>query len=148
MKKNNYWDTKSLTQMTHKEWESLCDHCGLCCLVKLQDEDTGEVVYTSVVCRYSSVTDCSCTDYANRSINEPECVPFPIDRVEEFEWLPDSCAYRLLYKGEKLKSWHPLNSGTPLSVKKAGVGIQSFPIVIDKDKIDYEDFIIEKPSSL
>ena len=145
MNKNNYWDNKPLQKMTPMEWESLCDHCGLCCLVKLQDEDTEEIVYTRVVCRYSNTADCSCTDYDNRSINEPECVPFPIDKVAEFEWLPDSCAYRMLYKGEKLKDWHPLNSGNLQSVKKAGIGIQSFPIVRDRKSIDYEDFIIVKP---
>ncbi len=142
---NNYWDDKPLHDLSAKEWESLCDHCGLCCLIKLQDEDTDEIVYTSVVCSYSNQTDCSCNDYANRSVNVPECVPFPINKVAEFDWLPDSCAYRLRYNNRPLKKWHPLNTGTFDSVKKAGVGIQSFPILIDEPNLDYEDFIIKKP---
>ena len=141
----NYWDTKALEDLTEQEWESLCDHCGLCCLIKLQDEDTDEIVYTNIVCRYLNTQDCSCNDYENRSINVPECVPFPIAKVAEFDWLPESCAYRLRYNKQPLKAWHPLNTGNFDSVKKAGVGIQSFPIIIEQENLDFEDFVIEKP---
>ncbi|WP_024851212.1 YcgN family cysteine cluster protein [Hydrogenovibrio kuenenii] len=142
-----YWDTKTLEEMTPEEWESLCDGCGLCCLTKLQDEDTDEIVYTSVVCRYSDTKTGQCGDYVNRSTNVPTCVPLTLDRVVEFDWLPDSCAYRVIYRGDKLADWHPLNSGKKESLKMAGVGLLAIPLlVVDSDEIeDYEDFVIDKP---
>ncbi|MDX1796118.1 MAG: YcgN family cysteine cluster protein, partial [Hydrogenovibrio sp.] len=108
---DRYWETKSLEEMTQQEWESLCDGCGLCCLTKLQDEETEEIVYTRVVCPYSDPKTAQCSDYANRSVNVPTCVQLTLERVAEFDWLPDTCAYRMLYRGQKLADWHPLNSG-------------------------------------
>ncbi|MPQ76120.1 YcgN family cysteine cluster protein [Hydrogenovibrio sp. JE_KL2] len=142
-----YWDTKTLEEMTQEEWESLCDGCGLCCLTKLQDEDTDEIVYTSVVCRFSDTQTGQCSDYANRSTNVPTCVPLTLEGIAEFDWLPDSCAYRVIYRGDKLADWHPLNSGKKESVKLAGVGLLAIPLlVVDSDEIeDYEDFVMDKP---
>lgn len=140
-----FWETKTLAQMTPGEWESLCDGCGLCCLTKLQDEDTEEIVYTCVVCRYSDPKTAKCTDYANRSVNVPSCMPLTLERVAEFDWLPDSCAYRLIYRGQPLADWHPLVSGRAESVKEAGVGIAAIPVVVDNGELDYEAYLIEKP---
>lgn len=142
-----YWDNKTLEEMTPEEWESLCDGCGLCCLTKLQDEDTDEIVYTSVVCRYSDTETGQCSDYENRSTNVPTCVPLTRERVAEFDWLPDSCAYRVIYRGDKLADWHPLNSGKKESVKLAGVGLLAIPLlVVDSDEIeDFEDYVMDKP---
>ena len=144
-KEGRYWDEKSLDELTQAQWESLCDGCGLCCLVKLQDEDTDELVYTCVVCRYSDTQTGACTDYANRSVNVPTCVPLTRERVAEFDWLPDSCAYRMRHNGQKLADWHPLNTGRRESVKEAGVGIAAIPVVVDYAEIDYEDYVIDKP---
>lgn len=144
-KNQPFWETKTLDEMSQEEWESLCDGCGLCCLNKLQDEDTEEIVYTRVVCRYSNLETGQCSDYANRSVNVPTCVQLTKERVAEFDWLPDSCAYRLIYRGQPLPEWHPLVSGDANSMKKAGYGITAIPVVIDNGNLDYEDYLIEKP---
>ena len=140
-----FWETKTLDEMTQVEWESLCDGCALCCLTKLQDDETDEIVYTSVVCTYSDTKTGACTDYANRSVNVPSCVQLTRERVAEFDWLPDSCAYRMIYRGQPLADWHPLITGKRESVKQAGVGIAAIPVVVDNGKLDYEDFLMEKP---
>ncbi len=140
-----FWETKTLEEMTQEEWESLCDGCGLCCLTKLQDDETDEIVYTSVVCPYSDLETGQCKDYANRSVNVPNCVQLTLERVAEFDWLPDSCAYRMIYRGQGLADWHPLVSGTRDSLRQAGIGLASIPVVVDRQGIDYEDFIIPRP---
>lgn len=140
-----FWETKTLDEMTQQEWESLCDGCGLCCLTKLQDEDTEEIVYTRVVCAYSDTVTGQCTDYTNRSKNVPTCVPLTRERVAEFDWLPDSCAYRMIYRGQPLAQWHPLVSGQADSLKNAGIGLRSIPVVFDTGDLAYEDFVIDKP---
>ncbi|BBP45808.1 UPF0260 protein [Thiosulfatimonas sediminis] len=138
-----FWKTKTLDEMNDAEWEAVCDGCGLCCLTKLQDEDTDEIVYTRVVCAYSNPKTAQCTDYANRSINVPACVQLTRERVAEFDWLPDTCAYRILHRGQALPNWHPLLSGTQTSVTQAGVGLLAIKVVVDNGKLDYEDYLLE-----
>lgn len=144
-KQKPFWETKTLDEMTQSEWESLCDGCGLCCLTKLQDDETDEIVYTSIVCPYSDLKTGACKDYENRSVNVPSCVQLTLARVAEFDWLPDSCAYRMIYRGQGLADWHPLVSGTASSLKNAGVGLSAIPVQVDRPGIDYEDYIIDKP---
>ncbi len=143
--KKNYWDIKNLAEMSEEEWESICDGCGLCCLTKLQDDETEQIVYTKVVCEYSDEETGRCSDYENRSKNIPTCVPLTRKRVAKFDWLPDSCGYRIIARGAKLKPWHPLNTGIAESVKLAGIGLLAIPLVINKPNLDYEDYLIEKP---
>lgn len=140
-----FWESKSLDEMTQQEWESVCDGCGLCCLTKLQDDETDEIVYTRVVCAYSDLATGQCSDYANRSTNVPTCVQLTKERVAEFDWLPDTCAYRVLYRGQSLPNWHPLISGSSKSVKAAGIGLLAIPVVVDTGELEYEDFLIPKP---
>jgi uncharacterized cysteine cluster protein YcgN (CxxCxxCC family) len=116
-----FWQTKSLEEMNKDEWESLCDGCARCCLHKLEDEDTNEVHYTSIVCRYLDQDKCQCKDYTQRNINVPECVLLTPERVDEFGWLPDTCAYRLVAEGKDLYDWHPLVSGDKNSVHTSGI---------------------------
>lgn len=119
----NFWETKSLREMTEAEWESLCDGCALCCMVKLEDADTGEVHHTAMVCDYLELGTCQCSDYSRRHVNVADCVVLTPAKAQEFTWLPKSCAYRTLAEGRPLASWHPLISGDPQSVVEAGVSV-------------------------
>jgi uncharacterized cysteine cluster protein YcgN (CxxCxxCC family) len=127
-----FWETKTLKQMSKPEWESLCDGCARCCLHKLEDEDTDEVYYTDVHCRYMDKNDCSCTVYQTRNEKVPECIWLTPEQAHSFHWLPDTCAYRLVAEGKPLYDWHPLISGDPDSVHKSGISLQRKGIPDDK----------------
>ena len=118
-----FWKTKSLGEMTKVEWESLCDGCGRCCLNKLEDEDTGEFLYTKTACRLLDLKTCQCTDYKKRAERVPDCVTLTPKNVGELGWLPPTCAYRLIDEGTPLAWWHPLVSGRQESVAEAGVTV-------------------------
>lgn len=94
--------------MDQEEWESLCDDCGLCCLVRLEDEDSGEIFETNVICRHYDCTNWRCSKYSERSVVEHGCVKLTPDLVRKYDWLPDSCAYRVILRGEDLPGSHPL----------------------------------------
>lgn len=106
-----FWETKRLDEMSQDEWESLCDKCGLCCLVKAEDEDSGEVYNTRLICAQYDCSKQQCGCYDNRQTVNPDCTPLTLDNVHTFEWLPDSCAYRLLAKGLPLPPSHHLLAG-------------------------------------
>lgn len=119
-----FWKTKSLQAMSRAEWESLCDGCGRCCLVKLEDEDTGEIHFTDVACKLLDGHSCRCKDYKNRRSIVSDCIKLNARNVGELNWLPETCAYRLLDEGKDLAWWHPLVSGDPETVVKAGVSMR------------------------
>jgi uncharacterized cysteine cluster protein YcgN (CxxCxxCC family) len=118
-----FWKTKTLAEMTRVEWESLCDGCGRCCLNKLEDEDTGEFLYTRAACKLLDLKTCRCTDYEHRASRVPDCVTLTPENVGSLGWLPRTCAYRLLDEGKPLPWWHPLVSGTPQTVIDAGIAV-------------------------
>lgn len=120
----DWWNSKTLAELNSREWESLCDGCAKCCLHKLEDEDSGEVFYTKVRCRYLDEAECRCTDYANRSTLVPNCIQLDRDNVQDLDWLPTSCAYRLRANNQPLELWHPLVSGNTRSVHEAGISIR------------------------
>ncbi|MGZ8161310.1 MAG: YcgN family cysteine cluster protein [Methylobacter sp.] len=138
----SFWKTKKLHDMTAQEWESLCDGCGKCCLHKLEDEDTGEIFFTSVVCDLIDLKTCRCTRYSERTRLVPGCLDLKQHDFAEFNWLPATCAYRLLSDGKELPVWHPLVSGSAESVKEAGVSISSYAMK-ESEIDDLEDHIIE-----
>lgn len=119
-----FWKRKSLAELSREEWESLCDGCGKCCLVKLQDPDTDEIAYTDVACRLLDGATCRCTDYARRRRRVPDCVVLTPAVVADLSWMPSTCAYRLLKEGKDLAWWHPLVSGDPATVHEAGISVR------------------------
>lgn len=136
-----FWESKSLSEMTTEEWESLCDHCGKCCLHKLEDEDSGEIAFTRVCCDLIDLDTCRCTRYSERCTLVPDCLDLKQHEFAEYRWLPDTCAYRLLTDGKPLPDWHPLVSGYADSVKDAGETITSYAIK-ESQVEDMEDHII------
>lgn len=118
-----FWKRKTLEQMTESEWESLCDGCGRCCLVKLEDEDTGDILYTDVACTLFNPETCRCRDYVNRQKRVPDCIRLTPREVRTLPWLPQTCAYFLLARNRDLPDWHPLVSGNGASVRDAGVSV-------------------------
>ncbi|MFQ5519624.1 MAG: YcgN family cysteine cluster protein [Mariprofundus sp.] len=140
-----FWESKSLSEMTDEEWESLCDGCGRCCLYKFQDEDTDEMFFTNVACGLFDAGTCRCSSYEKRFESVPECADVRKFTRREYQWLPERCAYRLLFEGKKLKPWHPLISGDPESVHNAGVSMQDSVInEADADLDNLEDYIVEE----
>jgi uncharacterized cysteine cluster protein YcgN (CxxCxxCC family) len=116
-----FWKRKSLAEMSTREWESLCDGCALCCLQKLEDEDTGEIYFTDIACRLLDTEACRCTNYPARLNIVKTCLVLSADKPDAFRWLPATCAYRRLAEGADLPYWHPLITGDPDSVHDAGI---------------------------
>jgi uncharacterized protein len=142
-----FWRSKTLAEMTQAEWESICDGCGRCCLNKLEDEDTGRVYYTDVGCRLLDGATCQCKDYRNRSKRVPDCIRLTPDNVRDIKWLPPTCGYRLLSRGQDLYWWHPLVSGDPDTVHAAGISVRGRVGASEEDVAieDYEDRIVTWP---
>ena len=143
MAEKPFWQTKTLEQMTAAEWESLCDGCGLCCLIRFEDEETGEVIPTRVACKLLDQHLCRCTDYVNRKAHVPDCIKLTPWNIDALVWMPPSCAYRRLHEGRGLPSWHPLLTGDPDSVHQAGVSIRDQTISEDsladpEDALDFQ----------
>ena len=132
-----------MNEMTSEEWESLCDGCAQCCLHKLEDEDTGEILYTNVVCKLLDTHACVCSDYPNRHTRNPECLELTPRLVRRLHWMPDTCAYRLVAKGEDLPDWHHLVCGDREEVHRRGISVRGKVVSeadVDMDQI--EDYIV------
>jgi hypothetical protein len=128
-----FWEHKDLDELSSEEWESLCDGCGRCCLLKIEDADSGDLFYTNVVCSYYDQEHCRCSQYADRSLLVPDCIKVTPEVARTQSWLPETCAYRLLAEGKPLFDWHPLISGDPQSVHLAGISI--------RDRVISEEFV-------
>jgi len=127
---------KPLAEMTAAEWESLCDGCGLCCQIRVEDEDSHEIVLSNVACRYLCLKTHQCTDYANRQANVADCVKVTPANVFELNWLPHSCGYRRVAYGEPLASWHPLIAGDAKRVHRHGPSMRGH--LISEDDAEWE----------
>ena len=141
-----FW-RKKLTEMSTGEWESLCDGCGRCCLVKLEDEDTDEVYFTSVGCKLLDAGTCQCRDYPNRQEKVSDCIKLTPEIIGRIPWLPPTCGYRLVQEGKDLPWWHPLISGSPDTVHEAGVSVRGRVPALEHEVqvADLPDYLVEWP---
>ena len=137
-----YWQLP-LTQLNSEQWESLCDGCARCCQIKLEDEYSGARYITSIACELLDQEGCSCTDYPNRATRVPDCVVLDLTNVDDLDWMPGTCAYRLRSAGEPLAEWHPLVSGNADSVHDAGISVRGK--VMSEAEVDedaFEEYVI------
>jgi len=144
-----FWRRKTLEDMSSSEWESLCDGCARCCLVKLEDEDTGDIHFTDIGCTLLDSGSCRCRDYRRRKQRVSDCVKLTPEAVRTLSWLPVTCAYRLVAEGKDLPDWHPLVSGSPDSVHEAGVSVRG-RVIASEDDLEQElwpERIVEWPNS-
>lgn len=141
--KEPFWKIKQLGEMTPKEWESLCDGCGRCCLNKIEDWDTGEIHLTNIACTLLDHGSCQCSDYKNRFDTVPDCIQLTPEKLKTIRWLPSSCAYRIVAEGKDLHWWHPLVSGSQETIHEAGISVRGN--MVSEDGLspeDYEDYLI------
>ncbi len=139
-----FWRRFPLDRLTGPEWEALCDGCAKCCLIKLEDEDTGEIAYTDIACRLLDRDTCRCGNYPLRRRLVPGCVTLtPANLAETAAWMPRTCAYRLLHEGRDLADWHPLISGDPGTVHATGVSLRGRMVPeYEVDDDDWSDHVL------
>lgn len=139
-----FWKTKTLTELTREEWESLCDGCAQCCIIKFEDEDSGRVYHTNVVCELLDIYHCRCNRYSERSVLVPTCLTLTPDLIPQLQWMPETCAYRLLSEGKDLPLWHPLVSGDPKTVHKAGISVRGKVVSArDVEEDDLPNYVVD-----
>ncbi len=142
--RERFWERFPLEELDEAEWEALCDGCGRCCLLKLEDEDSGELYYTSLSCRLLDTESCACTSYADRSRKVPDCMRITPEMARNYRGLPSSCAYVRLARDQGLPDWHPLRAGGTDGVHRAGVSVRGRVRTeegVPED--DYEEYIIQ-----
>lgn len=145
--RDKFWENYPLEELSTEEWEALCDGCGRCCLIKLQDDEDDTLYYTNVSCQYLCQDTIRCTEYPRRSVLVPGCVPVTPEVARE-PWLPNTCAYRLLAEGQPLPSWHPLITGDPKSVEKVRVSVKDRIVSeLEVAEEDQEEYIVRWVSS-
>lgn len=144
MPQSGFWKEKPLSLLNRDEWESLCDGCAKCCLIKFEDEETGRIYHTNVVCELLDIYHCQCTRYEERSTLVPTCLTLSPDLIPQLKWMPETCAYRLVLEGKDLPDWHPLVSGNLHSVHKAGASVRGKVVSArDVDDEDLPDYVID-----
>jgi uncharacterized cysteine cluster protein YcgN (CxxCxxCC family) len=140
----DFWKNKTLAEMSLEEWEALCDGCAICCLYKVEDEEGVEVHLTNIACRFLDLETCTCQLYDQRKNAMPTCIKLTPSKVENLKWLPETCAYRLILKGKPLPDWHPLVSGDPNSIHRAGISVMGKVIRESSANMNnLEEYVIE-----
>jgi len=111
MLKKEFWKKKKLNELSKEEWEALCDRCGKCCVIKLEDVDTSKIYYTNVSCKLLCTKTANCKNYIDRKKIVKDCVVLSFNNLESLNWMPKTCSYKLVYEGKDLPSWHYLING-------------------------------------
>jgi len=142
----DFYKTKSLMDLNQEEWEALCDGCGQCCFRKYIDGHgrNTKLIYTCIACDLLDLKTGLCSDYQNRFKKNKECTHLTKKNVDEFTWLPETCAYRCLYENRPLPEWHPLVCGKPVDKNPDA---QKFFIkngILEKDVDDWENYILSE----
>ena len=132
-----YWKTKNMAEFSRQEWENLCDGCGKCCCIRLEDEEAQAIYITDVACKLFDSGACQCSDYSNRSKNVPDCVTLTPNNVDQLHWMPETCAYKLVANGKELPDYHHLVSGSRETIHEVGMSVQN--AVQSETDIDDED---------
>jgi len=140
-----FWERTPLDRLSSDEWEALCDGCGKCCLHKLEDPDTREVAFTRIACRLLDGETCRCAHYGARRKIVSDCVVLTPSNIGEIAyWMPNTCAYRLLWEGRNLPDWHPLVSGRAESVHEAGISVMGWTVPeFEVPQEDWENYVID-----
>lgn len=144
-----FWE-KPLASLSKEEWEALCDGCGLCCINKIEDEDSGEIYFTNVACNLLDLKTCQCRSYPTRREYVPECIELSIKDIDLFSWLPKTCAYRLRHEEQPLPQWHYLISGDRSFVQKQKL-LKNVKLIHERQmKVhrSLEDYIVDELSDL
>ena len=144
MSVDRFWEITPFHRMSRDQWESLCDGCGKCCVHKLEDDDTGEVFPTNVCCRLLDTRTARCSDYRNRKALVPECVRLTPARLDDLDWLPESCTYLRVHRGQGLAEWHHLLTGDRESIHRAGQSVAG-RVIREDHAGDLEDYVIDQP---
>ena len=142
----NFWETKKLSEMNFSEWESLCDGCGKCCLIKLEDQQ-GKIEYTNVACKLLNLNSCTCNDYQNRREKVKDCVKLSPKNINEIKWMPSTCSYKLIFEGKNLPSWHHLITNDKSSIHNAHQSVKE-KVIKEKSNMDFEKYIIANENSI
>lgn len=138
-----FWE-KPLHSLDRAQWEALCDGCGKCCLLKAEDEDDGQIYMTNIACKLLDIEQARCSDYRRRKFHVPDCVRLTRNKLEEFDWLPDSCAYKLRARSLPLPNWHYLVSGDRESIHTAGKSIRG-KVITEVEAGPLEQHILDHP---
>ncbi|WP_380873082.1 UPF0260 protein [Sphingomonas sp. DBB INV C78] len=138
-----FWETTPLDKMDRAQWESLCDGCGKCCVHKLEDDETGQLYPTNIACRLLDRRSGQCRDYKHRRAYVPECVRLTPTLLRKIDWLPTTCAYRLIDEGKPLPEWHYLVCGDREAVHRAGESVRGWT-VSEGEAGDFENHIVDR----
>lgn len=138
-----FWE-KPLASLDRAEWEALCDGCGKCCLHKVEDADSGEIYPTNVACRLLDVATARCSDYRHRRAFVPDCLRLTKGNVDDINWLPSSCTYKLRAAGEPLPPWHYLRTGSHDAMIEGGHSVAG-RVVSETSAGPLEHHVLEEP---
>ncbi|MEP3225259.1 MAG: YcgN family cysteine cluster protein [Parasphingorhabdus sp.] len=138
-----FWE-QPLETLDRGQWEALCDGCGKCCLLKAEDEDDGEIYMTNIACKLLDINSAQCSDYRRRRYFVPDCVRLTRSKLEQFSWLPDSCAYKMRARNLPLPDWHYLVSGNRDTIHDTGNSIRG-KVITEVDAGPIEQHILDTP---